>query len=85
MLAGPLVKRLAGKFRPLVGSNSLGVAPEASCLVEDARHVKSRNSEVDREINGLLTEVIDDGHLTMPKVGVRKHTLFATDWSLSFC
>ena len=41
MLAGPLIQRLAGKFRPLVGSNRLWVTPEASRLVEDARHVMS--------------------------------------------
>ena len=41
MLTSPLVERLAGKFWPLVGSNGLGVAPETSRLVEDARHVMS--------------------------------------------
>jgi hypothetical protein len=40
MLACPLVKRLAGKFRPLVGSNGPGVAPKASRLVEDAPQCK---------------------------------------------
>ncbi len=39
VLAGPLVECLAGKFRPLVGSNRFGVAPEASRLIEDAHHV----------------------------------------------
>ena len=39
MLAGPLVERFAGKFWSLVGSNGLGVAPEASRLIKDARHV----------------------------------------------
>ena len=41
MLAGPLIECLAGKFRSLVGSNGLGVASEASRLIEDARHVMS--------------------------------------------
>ena len=41
MLAGPLVERFAGKFWSLVCSNGLGVAPEASRLIEDARHVMS--------------------------------------------
>ena len=41
MLAGPLIQRLAGKFRPLIGSNGLGISPEPSCLIEDSRHVMS--------------------------------------------
>ena len=41
VLAGPLVQCLASKFRPLVGSNGLGVAPEPSRLIEDSRHVMS--------------------------------------------
>ena len=39
MLAGSLIQCLAGKFRPLVGSNSFGIATEASCLIKDTRHV----------------------------------------------
>ena len=39
MLAGPLIQRLAGKFGALIGSNGLGVAPEASRLIENTRHV----------------------------------------------
>ena len=61
MLAGPLVEGLAGKFRPLISPNSLWVASEASRLIEDACHVMSGNPEVDREIDGLLAEIIDDG------------------------
>lgn len=41
MLAGPLVQCLAGKFWPLVGSNSLGVTTKASCLIENTGHVMS--------------------------------------------
>ena len=41
MLTGPLIQCPAGKFRPLVGSNGLGVATEASRLIENTRHVMS--------------------------------------------
>ena len=39
VLAGPLVQCLASKFRSLVGSNGLGIAPEPSRLIKDSRHV----------------------------------------------
>ena len=41
MLAGPLVQCLAGKFRPLVCPDRLGIAPETSHLIEHSGHVMS--------------------------------------------
>ena len=70
MLTSPLVKCLAGKFRALVCADGLGVAPKPGRLIKHPCDVMPRDTEVDCQIDGFLTEIIDAGqHLDSSATG----------------
>jgi hypothetical protein len=53
-----LVERPARKFRSLVGSQRLRIAPETGCSVQRSRDVQAGDAVVNNNIDSLLGEIV---------------------------
>src|SRR5690554_1055052 len=60
MAVGPLIKRSASEFRPLVGSNGFRVASEGCNAIQGADYLFTRDAHGHGNVEAFFGEVIHD-------------------------